>query len=86
MYGDQPYGTAESVDVETALRSYTIWAARQMFMEDKLGSIEPGKYADLAVWDRDPTTIPTIELRDMRCDMTVFNGEVVFDRLEVEGT
>jgi len=86
VYGDQPYGTAESVDVETALRSYTIWAARQMFMEDKLGSIEPGKYADLAVWDRDPTTISTIELRDMRCDMTVFNGEVVFDRLEVEGT
>lgn len=86
VYGDQPYGTAESVDVETALRSYTIWAARQMFMEEKLGSIEPGKYADLAVWDRDPTTISTIELRDMRCDMTVFNGEVVFDRLEVEGT
>ena len=51
-----------------------------MFLEEKVGTIEPGKYADLAVWDRDPLTVPTIELRDMVCEMTVFNGEVVFDR------
>ncbi len=82
VYGDQPYGTDESVDVETALRSFTLWGAHQMFMEDKIGSIEVGKYADLAVWDRDPLTSPTIELRDMSCEMTVFNGEVVFDRAE----
>ena len=86
VYGDQPYGTKESVDVETALRSFTIWAAHQIFMEDKLGSIEPGKYADLAVWDRDPTAVPTIELRDMRCEMTLFNGVVVFDRSEAGRT
>ena len=70
----------QSVDVETALRSFTVWAAHQMFLEDKVGTIEPGKYADLAVWDRDPLTVPTDELRDMACEMTVFNGEVVFER------
>ena len=80
VYGEAPYGTAESVDVETALRSFTVWAAHQMFLEDKVGTIEPGKYADLAVWDRDPITVPTGELRDMVCEMTVFNGEVVFER------
>ena len=80
VYGDAPYGTAQSVDVETALRSFTIWAAHQMFLDDKVGTIEPGKYADLAVWDRDPLTVPTDELRDMACEMTVFNGEVVFER------
>ena len=80
VYGSEPYGTAESVDVETALRSFTIWTAHQMFLEDKLGTIKPGKYADLAVWDRDPLTVPTTELRDMVCELTVFNGEVVFDR------
>ena len=79
VYGAQPYGTAESVDVETALRSFTTWTAHQMFLEDKAGTIEPGKYADLAVWDRDPLTVPTGDLRDMACEMTVFNGEVVFD-------
>ena len=80
VYGEEPYGTAESVDVETALRSFTTWTAHQMFLEDKVGTIEPGKYADLAVWDRDPLTVPTGELRDMACEMTVFNGEVVFER------
>ena len=80
VYGESPYGTEQSVDVETALRSFTVWAAHQMFLEDKVGTIEPGKYADLAVWDRDPLTVPTDELRDMACEMTVFNGEVVFER------
>ena len=70
VYGEQPYGTAESVDVETALRSFTTWVAHQMFLEDKVGTIEPGKYADLAVWDRDPLTVATPELRDMACEMT----------------
>ena len=80
VYGEQPYGTAESVDVETALRSFTTWVAHQMFLEDKVGTIEPGKYADLAVWDRNPLTAATPELRDMACEMTVFNGEVVYER------
>ncbi len=80
VYGDRPYGTAESVDAETALRSFTTWAAHQMFLEDKVGTIEPGMYADLAVWDRDPLTVPTDDLRDMSCEMTVFNGEVVYER------
>ena len=80
VYGSEPYGTEESVDVETALRSFTTWVAHQMFLEDKLGMIEVGNYADLAVWDRDPLTVPTIELRDMSCELTLFNGEVVFDR------
>ena len=80
VYGEAPYGTQQSVDAETALRSFTIWAAHQMFLEEKVGTIEPDKYADLAVWDRDPLTVSTDELRDMACEMTVFNGEVVFER------
>ena len=80
VYGDEPYGSEQSVDAETALRSFTVWAAHQMFLEDRVGTIEPGKYADLAVWDRDPLAVPTDELRDMTCEMTVFNGEVVFER------
>ena len=80
VYGEQPYGTAESVDAETALRSFTTWVAHQMFLEDKVGTIEPGKYADLAVWDRNPLAVETPALRDMACEMTVFNGDVVYER------
>jgi predicted amidohydrolase YtcJ len=80
VHGRAPFGHEESVDVRTALRAVTIWAARQMFLEQKIGSIEPGKYADVAVWDRDPYTIPTDQLKDMQCQMTVFNGKIVHRR------
>ena len=80
VYGEQPFGTAESVDVRLALRSVTIWAARQMFLEKQIGSIEVGKYADLAVWDRDLYSVPTAELKDLQCQMTIFNGRIVYVR------
>ena len=82
VYGEQPYGTDESVDAETALRSFTTWVAHQMFLEDRVGTIEPGMYADLAVWDRNPLEVETPALRDMACEMTVFNGDVVYERAE----
>ena len=79
VYGKDPFGRAESVDVHTALRAVTIWAARQMFLEKKTGSIEVGKYADLAVWDRDFYSVPTAEIKDAKCLMTIFDGKVMFD-------
>jgi predicted amidohydrolase YtcJ len=36
VYGEQPFGTAESVDIHTALRAYTSWAARQIFLENRV--------------------------------------------------
>lgn len=79
-FGKDVYGRAEAVDVHAALRSFTIWAARQFFLEKKIGSVEVGKYADLAVWDRDPYTVPTAQLKDLQCELTLFNGKVVFRR------
>lgn len=78
VYGAHPFGTVESVDVHTALRSYTIWAAHQLFLEDKIGSIEPGKMADIAVWDRDLYSLPASEIKGMKCEMTIFDGRVVY--------
>ena len=76
-YGRQPFGTRESVDVRTALRSYTVWAARQLFIDAEAGSLEVGKSADVAVWDRDLTAVPSAEIRDMHCELTLFRGAVV---------
>lgn len=78
VYGGDPFGRAESVDVKTALRAVTIWAARQMFLEKKIGSIEVGKLADLAVWDRDFYMVPTAQIKDAKCLLTIFDGKVVF--------
>ncbi|UCC84340.1 MAG: amidohydrolase [Gemmatimonadota bacterium] len=78
VYGPNPFGKDESIDIATALRSYTIWSARQMFLEDKIGSIEVGKYADLAVWDKNLYEVPAAEIKDLRCQMTLFNGRIVY--------
>jgi len=77
-FGRTPFGTSESVGVHVALRSYTAWAARQLFIEDEAGSLEPGKSADIAVWDRDPYTVPTAALRDMHCELTLYRGRIVW--------
>ncbi len=76
-YGKTPFGTAEAVDIRTALKSYTIWAAHQMFLDNRIGSVEVGKDADLAVWDRNPYTVPTAELREMKAELTLLAGRVV---------
>jgi predicted amidohydrolase YtcJ len=78
-YGAHPFGTAESVDIHAALRSYTAWGARQLFLEDRIGSLEVGKDADIAVWDRDMYTMPAAQLRNLKCTMTLFQGRVVYD-------
>ncbi|HET7750337.1 MAG TPA: amidohydrolase family protein, partial [Terriglobales bacterium] len=77
-YGPHPFGTAEAVDMHTALRAYTTWAARQMFLENKIGSLEVGKRADIAVWDRDLYSVPTERIKDLKCLLTLFDGEVVY--------
>jgi predicted amidohydrolase YtcJ len=80
LTGQTPFGNRQSVDIKAALRSYTIWAAHQMFMENRTGSIEVGKDADIAVWNRDIYTVPTTELKDTQCQMTLFQGKVVYSR------
>jgi predicted amidohydrolase YtcJ len=77
-YGRQPFGTAEAVDMHIALRSYTAWGSRQMFLEQKIGTLEVGKKADIAIWDRDLYTVPTDQIKDLKCLMTLFDGQVVY--------
>jgi predicted amidohydrolase YtcJ len=78
VYGAHPFGTAEAVDVHAALRSYTAWAARQLFLEDKIGTIEPGKQADIAVWDHDLYSMPAADIKNLKCELTLFSGRVVY--------
>lgn len=78
VYGAHPFGLGESVDIHAALRSYTLWSAHQLFLDDKVGSIETGKEADIAVWDRDMYTVPAADLKNLKCEMTLFSGQIVY--------
>lgn len=76
--GEDAFGTSEGVDFSTALRSYTAWSARQMFLENKIGTLEIGKKADIAIWDHDLGAIAPDEVKKLKCLMTLFDGEVVY--------
>jgi predicted amidohydrolase YtcJ len=76
--GTSPFGSGEAVDIHTALRSYTAWAARMLFLEREIGTLEPGKRADIAVWDRDPYSVPSEQLKEMKCELTLLDGVVVY--------
>jgi predicted amidohydrolase YtcJ len=71
-------GPDQTVDVEAALRGYTLDAAYLAGEDDVKGSLEVGKLADLAVLSADPTAVPTDALRTLSVTATVVGGEVVF--------
>jgi predicted amidohydrolase YtcJ len=82
-YGLHPFGMAEAVDMHTALRSYTAWGSRQMFLERKIGSLEVGKKADIAIWDRNLYELTTDQIKNLNCLMTLFEGDVVYTSPEL---
>jgi predicted amidohydrolase YtcJ len=71
----------ECITIEQALRAQTIDAAYQLFMDGIVGSIEPGKYADLVVLSRDPTAVPPEEIATIGVIATFLGGRQVFGDL-----
>ena len=70
----------EKITPEEALRMYGENAARATFDEDVKGSISPGKLADLVVLDGDPIKAPINELKDIKVEMTILDGEIVWEK------
>ena len=71
----------EKITRQEALRMWTIWAAWLQFGEKMRGSIEPGKFADLVVIDRDYLNCPEDEIRRIEPLATIVNGRTVWGRL-----
>lgn len=68
-------GPKERVTAEQALRMVTIDAAYVIGMDDRVGSIEPGKHADFTVLEADPLEVEARAIRDIGVWGTVFAGE-----------
>jgi predicted amidohydrolase YtcJ len=62
------------------LRAQTVNAAYTGFQESKLGSLEPGKLADVAVLVEDPFVFPPDRFRDLPVDLTITGGRIVHRR------
>lgn len=69
----------QKISVFDALRGITINAAYQYFEEDRKGTLEEGKLADLVILDRNPLTIDPMQIRDIRVLATIKEGETVWE-------
>ena len=70
----------QRISVDEAVRGYTIIPAITYGRDHDLGSITPGKRADLIVLEKDIYTIDPMEIADTSIDLTIFDGKVVYRR------
>jgi hypothetical protein len=70
----------ESLTLEEALRTYTLNAAYASFDENKKGTIEVGKFADLTILSNNLDTVSPEKIKDVAVEMVLVNGEIVYSR------
>lgn len=76
----RPAGLDEAVTPLEGLRMYTINAAYAMSREHEVGSLEPGKRADMVVLSHDPTAVDPRAIRDIEVEQTYVDGECLHHR------
>ena len=76
----------QPISREDALIAHTRKNAYFVFQENNLGSIQPGKLADMVVIDRDYLTIPADQIKDIKPTMTIVNGRIAYEAGTVTGT
>ena len=76
--GGYAFDSSESISIQDALRIQTMGSAYAGFQENEIGSIEKGKLADMVIWDRDFYTVPPDKIKDVKAEMTILRGEIVY--------
>lgn len=76
MANGEKFFPEQSMGRMEALYSYTMGCAEAVFEEDKLGSLTPGKRADIVVLNANPLTVSETELDELEVEMTLLDGEV----------
>jgi predicted amidohydrolase YtcJ len=74
------WGSDERVSVQDAIRAYTLNSAYINFDEERKGTLEVGKLADMVVMGDDLLTMDPDRLKEARIDMTIVGGKVLYER------
>ena len=80
MVSNDRIAPEQAISREEALRCGTMGGAYLTFEEDRKGSLEEGKLADMAVLSTDPLTCSEEEIKDIVADITIVGGKVVYER------
>lgn len=75
-----PVNEVNALTLVELLRAWTAGGAYDLMREDELGTLEVGKLADICVLDRDVFDLDYRDARDLAVDMTMSDGQIVFDR------
>ena len=80
--GKNPNGwlPEQKLNIEQAIKCYTLNSAYAANQENVKGSIEFGKLADMIVLSDDLLTIDPVEIKDVKVDMTIFDGKIIYKR------
>jgi predicted amidohydrolase YtcJ len=76
----QQINPAECISAAQALAMYTINAAYASGEENIKGALTPGKLADMAVLSDNPLTVPPEQIKDIKVEMTIIGGKVMWER------
>lgn len=74
------WNPTQKLTVADILRGYTLGSAYGIGREDELGTLEEGKFADIAVIDRNLFEAEPEDIRSANVDMTIMDGKVIFER------
>lgn len=78
-YTGKTWGANQKVTVEEAIKIGTMHGAYASYEEDKKGSLEPGKYADLTVFSKDMTKVDPSTIMDIKVERTMVGGKWVYE-------
>ncbi|WP_210270874.1 amidohydrolase [Mycoplana rhizolycopersici] len=71
-------GPDQRVSPLEGLKTMTIWAAEQYGEQDRKGSLEPGKLADLVILDKNPLEVDPMAIKDIKVVETIKEGETIY--------
>jgi len=73
-------GPDQRISPMEALKSQTIWAAEQYDEQDRRGSLEPGKVADLVILDGNPLKVDRMAIKDIKVVETIKEGKTIYKK------
>ena len=80
---EDPLNQAERLTIQEALRVHTMGSAYAGFAEETTGSLEPGKFADMVVWNHDLYHLARDQILELQPEITILDGQIVYEKAKV---